>query len=66
MSMYAVVLDVIRRNPGLTPSQITAKVPGATAEQIDPQITLLKANGMVTQTGATYATATFAVTTKVI
>lgn len=69
MSLYAVVLDVIRRNPGLTPAQIAAKVgPGGAYKDtaaVDREILRLKDNLQVAQTGGTFATATFAVTDKV-
>lgn len=62
-SLYAVALEVVRNNPGLTPAQIAAKcgVEGTPQESVDLAIDELKKHGRVVQTGGDYATATFAV-----
>jgi DNA-binding transcriptional regulator LsrR (DeoR family) len=66
-SIYANILATIRANPGLTPSEIAAKVSPGGIDQtvVDNTITQLKAEGLVAQTGETYSTATFAVTSQV-
>jgi DNA-binding IclR family transcriptional regulator len=59
-SIYAVVYETIRSNPGLTPAQIAAKT-GSEATSINLMIQQLVTEGRVVQTGATFSTATFAV-----